>query len=644
MRKNEQGYISSLEGGVDFQDKLRSLGVYAGSHIIKRSNSGGHGPAQIEVLGSCLAIGSGMASKIKVKVKMHKLLLAGNPNVGKSVVFSRLTGIGVISSNYPGTTVDVSSGDSMIAGERFTIVDVPGAYSSHGLNKAEEVAAKIVKDTKEAVIINVVDATNLERNLFYTFELAQAGLPMVMLLNKWDIAVRQGITIDCALLGKKLGVTVIPFVATTGEGLNELQEFIKRFLDGAELLPNAQPQDPDERWKLIGKLSSECQVIRHKHASFTERLQAVTSQPNTGIPFAVLVMSVAFFIIRFIGEMLNVYVLDKLYNLLWFPFVSKIFSAVSDGGFIKTFFIGTGPDPLQTFGVLTTGIYIPFVTVLPYIFAFYFVLSILEDIGYLPRLAVLLDSTMHKFGIHGYGVIPIMLGLGCKVPAIIATRVLETKREQTLAAAFALSIAPCMPQTAMIFSLLAPYNIKYTIFAFASILIAGLSASFGLSRMIKGNTPELFVEIPPYQMPMLSVIMRKVYFRIKDFLFEAVPMIIFGIAIISLMDIAGIFRILDLLLAPFMHTMLGLPPETASVMLLGFLRKDVSISMLAPFHLDPSSIVVASVFLTLYLPCVGTFFTTLKELGGKYASLVFLINFAAAVFFSFLLHIVTTIF
>ena len=639
MRKGETGYIIEVEGGGGLAEKLKAMGLFNGSHIKKQSSPDSGGPAVVEVLGTRLALGQGIASRIMVRVRSRRILLAGNPNVGKSVVFSRLTGLDVISSNYPGSSVEFTSGQAVIAGERFSILDVPGAYSSQGMNKAEEAAAKLLAEEDKALIVNVVDATNLERNLFYTLELASAGVPMLILLNKWDIAVRRGVTIDAAKLAGHLGVKVIPFVATTGEGLSAFKAAIEDFIFGNLAAPALPPAGSDERWKLIGRISADCQRIEHKHTTLLEKLQDITSRPSTGIPFAACVLLAAFFAIRFAGEGLTNYVLDPLFKNLWMPFLTGALGGLAEGSFVKTLLLGLAPEPMRSFGLLTTGLYIPFVTVLPYIVSFYFVLGLLEDIGYLPRLAVLLDSSMHRLGLHGYGTIPLMLGLGCKVPAIMATRVLETRRERIIAAALTLGLAPCMPQTAMILSLLAPYPVKYTLTAFGFVALAGLTSSFLLSRMVKGETPELFVEIPPYQAPCCNILARKLYLRVKEYLTEAVPMIAAGVVVINLLELSGALAELTVLLGPAVHSLLGLPPDTVSVMTLGFLRKDVSIAMLAPFALAPGSIVVASIFLSLYLPCLGTFAVTLRELGAKDSAKVFAMNFTAALATASLLNL-----
>jgi ferrous iron transport protein B len=191
----------------------------------------------------------------------------------------------------------------------------------------------------------------------------------------------------------------------------------------------------------------------------------------------------------------------------------------------------------------------------------------------------------------------------------------------------------------MIFSLLSPYPVKYTFLVFAAVAAAGIASSMALSRLLKGETPELFLEIPPYQTPCAPILARKLYFRVKDFLTEAAPMIIVGVLVIELMDMAGVLRELAVFFRPAVTGLLGLPAETVSVMTLGFLRKDISIAMLAPFHLAPGSLVVGCVFLSLYLPCLGSFMVTVRELGPKDASKVFAMNFAAALLFASALHL-----
>ncbi|HOX22620.1 MAG TPA: FeoB small GTPase domain-containing protein, partial [Elusimicrobiales bacterium] len=521
MRENERGIVSEITGGPNLTGKLKAMGIHPGRRIVRRTPEGYKGPVIVEVMGSRVAIGCGMASKIKVSLTPSRILLTGNPNVGKSVVFSRLTGLDAISSNYPGTTVSYTTGSAALSGGHFLITDVPGAYSLSPANKAEEAARDMIVAGKKDLLIHILDATNLERNLFFALEVLELGVPTIILLNKFDIARRGGTTIAHQCLENMLGVTVIPFVATTGEGLKALNDSVRTFLDGGIPFVRRAASTADEKWKFIGQAVTQCQRVAHKHPGFLEKLEDLTSKPSTGIPFALAALIAVFFIIRTAGETLINYILDPLFTRLYMPALEKAANLGHLHGFLRSLLLGSVPSPMEGFGLLTTGLYIPLVTVLPYIVAFYLVLSFLEDIGYLPRLAVLLDNFMHRLGLHGYGYIPLMLGLGCKVPAILAVRVLENRRERVIATALTLAAAPCMPQSAMILSIFSPYPLKYTLAVFAAIALAGLSAALLLSRLIKGETPELFLEIPPYQLPSPRALWLKVWLRLRDFLFEA---------------------------------------------------------------------------------------------------------------------------
>jgi ferrous iron transport protein B len=222
-------------------------------------------------------------------------------------------------------------------------------------------------------------------------------------------------------------------------------------------------------------------------------------------------------------------------------------------------------------------------------------------------------------GLHGYSSIPVILGLGCKVPAILATRILETKREKIIAIALILMSTPCMPQTAMIVSIVAPYGGNYLILIFSVLFVVAVTTSFLLNKLLGGETPELLIEIPPYRVPKLSMLFRKVWLRLSSFITSAIPLIILGIFLIGILDVLGIIRFVSRILGAPLLFILGLPPETFFAIVTGFLRKDISIALLKPFHLPPKSLVIACIFLVLYLPCISTFFVMTKELGVRNA-------------------------
>jgi len=561
---------------------------------------------------------------------IKKILLLGNPNVGKSVIFSRLTGTYVIASNYPGTTVEFSRGYTRLNGAKVEVIDVPGTYTLEPTTTAEEVAVKILETAikeKESVVIQVIDATNLERNLYLTLQLLNRDIPLIIALNLWDEAKHTGIAIDYKKLEEILGVPVVPTVAVTGEGIRELKERIKEARKGR--------YEITERWQEIGKIVAEVQKVSHRHHTFLEKLSDLTIQPETGLPLALIFLYLTFFSVRFLGENLTNYILDPLFHKIYLPILVKISQPMPQ--FLSELFLGKTVEPLAGFGLLTTGLYIPFVVVLPYLFAFYLILSFWEDIGYLPHLATLLDTFLHRLGVHGYSSVPIILGFGCKVPALLATRILERNREKIITAVLIMMMAPCLPQTTMIISLLAPYGQGYLFLVFGLLFFLSLSASFLLSKILPGETLELFLEIPPYRRPVFSLLLRKMWIRLKGFLKEAVPLIFIGVFICSLLELIGAMELISRFLGKPVVAILGLPERTIGVIMTGLLRKDVAIGLLAPLSLTPKELVIASIFLTLYLPCLATIFVMGKELGIKNLAKVSAIQLFFGFLISFLL-------
>lgn len=566
---------------------------------------------------------------------MKKILLVGNPNVGKSVLFSRLTGVDVISSNYPGTTVEFTKGYLKLENETYEVFDIPGTYTLQPTTKAEEVALKMLEEisnsNEDFIIVNVVDSTNLERNLNLTLQIIEKKLPIIVALNFWDEVKHKGIVIDYQKLEEILEVPVVPICARSGEGIKDLiQKFNSAKISNFKV-------DLTQKWAKIGEIVEQVQIVSHRHHSFLDRLSEISIRPSTGIPMAVSVLLLSFFFTRILAENMINFIFDPLFNNLYLPLIKGIISRLTDYKLILDILLGTTPTPMESFGILTTGLYIPFVVVLPYIIAFYTILGILEDTGYLPRLAVMFDSFLHKLGVHGYSSVPILLGFGCKVSGILATRILETEREKIIATALVLMLAPCMPQTAMIISLILPFGVKYVFLTLLIIFINGILTSFILNKLLtKTETPELFLEIPPYRMLHLSTLLKKLFIRIKQFITDAVPLIIVGIIFINIFEVTGINRLITNSIGKITTLILNLPKETSSIIILGFLRKEVSIALLTPFNLNIKQMIVASIFMTLYLPCISTFFVLLKELGIKNTALVIAIMFIGGIIFSFL--------
>jgi len=543
-----------------------------------------------------------------------KILLMGNPNVGKSVVFSRLTGVRVIASNYPGTTVSYTQGFMKLGGERVEVIDVPGTYTLEPTTEAEEVATRMLATGD--IVINVVDATNLERNLYLTLQLFETKIPVVVALNIWDDTEHSGIHIDLDKLREFLGVPVIPTVATTGQGIKELVESIPRATS-----PDVPPRSREERWAVIGNIIDQVQHITHRHHTWLERVADASARPAGGITLAIVVLGGSFFAVRFIGESLISYGLDPLFNNLWAPVMLRLSNFLGGSGFLHDIVIGkvVGGEVnfLESFGLLTTGLYVPFAIVVPYIIPFYLVLGLLEDAGYLPRLAVLMDTIMHRLGLHGYAIIPTMLGLGCNVPAILATRILESKRERFIAATLISIAIPCAALQAMIFGLVGERGWQYVAVVFGTLFAVWIVLGVILNRTVKGFSPELLIEIPPYRLPSWRAVLQKLWMRVRGFLVEAIPIILGAVAVINILYTVGVFTAVANFTAPVVTGFLGLPKEAVTALAVGFLRKDVAMGMLAPLALSTKQLITGSVVLAMFFPCIATFVALLRELGVR---------------------------
>jgi len=593
-----------------------------------------------------------------IKARKHltsDILLVGQPNVGKSVLFSRITGIRTIASNYSGTTVSYATGKMRFTGAYYQVVDAPGTYSLEPLDEAARVAVDLIDDAGR--IINVVDTTRLERHLPLTLELIAQKKPMVVALNMSDEARHKGIRIDADKLAVKLGVPVIPIVARTGEGVNKLiaSLFALPLAPAREMdesrhpghhphIQHSYPQKPasehthldrDRVWQRIGKIVEEVQTLVHHHHSFGERLEDISVHPVWGGLFALMVLAVSFSLTRLLGEFLiggGIGIIGEPWIELPFgtelffswavePLLMKLSMLLGEGSFMHKLLIGTLIDGridfMQSFGMLTSGIFIPLGAVLPYLLSFYFVLSLLEDSGYLPRLAVFMDNIMHRIGLHGYAIIPTLLGLGCNVPGIMATRILETRTQRFITATLISIAVPCAALQAMIIGMVGDRGILPLITVYGTLFIVWFLIGIVLRFTAKGLRPELLIEIPPYRLPLLRTLALKMWMRISGFLKEALPIIIGAILVVNILYQFKLFEYLARFAEPVVTRMWGMPREAIVPLLLGILRKDVAIGMFAPLGLTTRQLITGSVLLSIFFPCIATFVVLFRELGFK---------------------------
>lgn len=613
-----------------------------------------------------------------------KIALAGQPNVGKSVVFHQLTGIGVMISNYPGTTVDINRGKTHFRGQRVEIVDLPGTYSLDATSIDQEVAIRVLLEERPDVVIDIVDATNLERNLYLTFQILELGIPTVVALNQVDRARRLGVDINVKLLEHRLGVPVIPTIATKGEGIGKLAEkatevackkkpafevIYDRHIEKAikplmGKLKRARKKPPlperaiavqllvdnpviaekceKETVDLAKELGQELATIhgeptevhiardRYGHAGiiakevvteipvkvpFLERLGEVTARPVIGLSSVFLVIALMYFTVFVFGGFLEELVTSG-YEALIIPIFVGIADQYSLSAFMRAIL-------LEGFGV---GIEAALGIVIPYILTFYIVLGIMEDIGLLARLAFVADGVMHKIGLHGRTMVPLLLGCGCNVPAVLATRILESRKARIMTAILISLAVPCSAQTAIILGLVGRYaGLGWMILLYAFLMALLVIVGRILFALLPGEEVGLTMEMPPYRIPQSKPILMKTYLRIRSFLFIALPIMLGGSILLIIFREMGLFDPVIAASAPLMNTLLGLPSLVAIPLFYGILRKEMTLEMLVVLFgttsfseiFTPRQMFVFSLVTALYMPCVATCAALWREFGTK---------------------------
>ncbi|MCL0051188.1 ferrous iron transporter B [Thermodesulfovibrionales bacterium] len=549
-----------------------------------------------------------------------RILLMGNPNTGKSAMFSRLTGISAVVSNYPGTTVEFKKGTMKFAGIAAEIIDVPGAYTLEPTNKAEEVAVDML-ESGDAVVINVVDATNLERSLFMTLQLIEREIPVIVAVNILDEARHLGITIDVERLEELFGVPVVPTVAITGEGVKELiYRLLKMYsAKGTKQerlnMPLSDKRSDDQRWVEISRITSQVQTITHRHHTFLDRIEDATIRPSTGLPIAIFVLLSSFGAIIGLGMGLRRFVLLPFFEGFIFPPIKYAVTAIVPEGILREILIGR-------FGVLISGIEWPLALVLPYLIAFYIFLAILEDTGYLPRLACLLDAIFHKMGVHGGAVMPFLLGFGCTVCGILSTRALDTRRERIIVATLMCMAIPCAAQSGAIITLLAEKSIIAVVMVYLIALFFILIAGAIMNKLLPGTAPTFLMDIPPYRLPSPKSVSKKAWMQMKSYLLSAVPLIIFGVFIAGMLYETGALYHIGIFLTPVVVGILGLPAEASISLIIGIVRRELAVAALIELDLTLAQTVVGAIVALFYIPCAAVLPVLMKEFGTAYAVVI----------------------
>ncbi len=620
--------------------------------------------------------------------------LAGNANVGKSVVFNHLTGSSQIIGNWPGKTVEKAQGILNFEGRKIIVVDLPGIYSFSTFSMEEIVSREYIAFEHPDVVINVIDASVLERNLFFTIQLLEMEVPLVVCLNQIDVAKQKGITVDVKKLGQALGVPVVSTVAIRGDGIYELtkvavevaqnkdQNEKPRLEYGAEIEKRierlAQSINSENlalgypsRWIAIKLLENDPEIkksIRTRSENIINESEALAeeiSQIHKEPCFAVIASERYALANNIAAEVqkqstTKTTLSDRLdwlttHRVLGYATSVGVIAGLllwtfTIGGFLSTL-LSNALNFLQpvnpTFngsliGILWNGIFGGLVAgitlVVPYVLPFYLMLAMIEDSGVLTRVAFMMDSAMHKIGLHGKALIPLILGYGCNVPAIRACRIMETKRERLLVA-FAITFAPCTARTILILGLVA----TFVGFGWALALYAvDVGIIFVLGRIalkvIPGQSTGLIMEMHSFKIPSLSVISRQTWARTKSLAYMVFPTYIAGSALVQILYAIGVFKPMSDALSPLTVAWLGLPAATGILLILGFVRKEfILLASVAIFgstnlalFLTPAQTITLALVGILYIPCLATIAVLAREFGWKTAAAISLANFATA--------------
>lgn len=625
----------------------------------------------------------------------EKIVLVGNPNVGKSVIFKYLTGSYVTVANYPGTTVEIARGQAKYDGNQDVILDTPGVNSLLPFSEDEVVTRDILRKERPHRVVLVADAKNLRRALFLAIQLAEMGIPFILNLNMMDEARSRGVEIDEERLEQRLGVPVVSSVAIHRSGLAHLAEEIRNGTPAASVVV-AYPEVIEEAlteiarrlpeagisgralalmllagdvslkpWLVanidVAELEAIETVVQRTQTQFSLPLSTVINQrrlqkadelvqrvyrsrvqrarklsdflgrismhPVWGVP---ILLAVLYGIYQFVGVFgagtLVDYFEEVIFGQFINPWAIKLFSFLPVP-LLRDLFVGE-------YGLITMALAYALAIVLPVVTTFFLAFGLLEDSGYLPRLAVMMNRLFRTLGLHGKAVLPMILGLGCDTMATLTTRILETKKERILVTLLLALGIPCSAQLGVILGLLG--GLAFEAVLLWLLCVAGVLFLVGYlaSKVLPGQRSDFILELPPIRRPSLGNLLTKTVARIEWYLKEAVPLFFLGTFVLFVLAKTGALSIIEAWSAPLIREFLGLPEATAEAFLIGFLRRDYGAAGLFDMArqglLDPTQIVVSLVTITLFVPCIANFFVIIKERGWRTALAItlFIIPFA----------------
>jgi ferrous iron transport protein B len=636
----------------------------------------------------------------------RRLMLFGSPNVGKSVVFNQLTGAYAIVSNYPGTTVEVSRGRAQLGEAVLEVVDTPGTYSLNPLSEDEQVTQDLLLDERPDLVLHVADAKHLPRMLAMTLQLIEAGLPVILDLNIMDEAERAGMQVDLMVLQRELGIPVVATAAASGVGIERLRELLGgprppasgcmvQYLEPIEAAVSAiaklltadyglsrralallllqrdaavqarverlDPAAGPELDRIVAETEARfsqplsfCLAVARQEMGdriarkatshdaqrlrpgFAETLGRLSMHPVYGLPILCAVVYFGLYLVvgKFAAGVL-VDALERFFEQHFNPVVNAFVTRLLPWPALSSLFAGD-------FGVITLGVRYSFAIVLPLVTAFFLMFAILEDSGYLPRLAMLVDRSFKRLGLSGRAIIPLVLGLGCDTMATLVTRVLETRRER-LIATFLLALAiPCSAQLGVILGLLSTHPVGLAIWVGVVLAVFVLSG-FLAARVLPGGESRFYIEIPPLRLPSPRNVVTKTWNRVRWYALEVIPLFLLASVLIWVGDLTHLFQLAVSGLQPVVHA-LGLPDSAAQAFLFGFFRRDYGAARIYDVHnggaIGGVPLIVSMVTITLFVPCIAQFMVMQKERGWRTALAVTGIIFPFAFGVGYLLNLI----
>ncbi len=564
--------------------------------------------------------------QVENRRKRKKILLIGPPNVGKSVIFNKLTGLDAMISNYAGTTIDYKEGYLSDFADYY-LIDVPGTYTLDATNEAEKVATDMLEQGADLVIA-VLDGKNLESSLYLLLQVLEKKLPTLAVINRIDMLNKKGLEVQEELLASRLGVDVITTVAVEDKGLAELKERIKNLLEN-DCQQYFAREEITSNWDFAEELTLEIlNPVERAAGAEGDRLEKwgnLLAQPWPGIPLAFIILSLIFGIVVGIGMGLRQYILLPFFEGLIFPLIISAVETVIPSGIFRNILIGE-------YGFLIKGLEWPFALVLPYVISFYTALSLLEDVGYLPRLGVLLDGIFARLGLSGSNIIPLLLGYGCAIPGIAATRAMPTRKERVMVSTMICLAVPCISQTGAMISLLAEESIMVMILVFAVSFLVLVGNALVLNALLPGSKNATVVEIPPLLFSGPQILGRKIWLRVKTYLKSGAVMMIYAIAGAAVLFEVGILEHLGRLLQPVVESWLLLPAEASIPLILGIVRRELAVLPLLEMNLAGFQLFTGALVALFYVPCIAVLAMLAREFNLKLAVKILLFT----IVFSFL--------